>query len=98
MSPEDEKREEAQGFAAQTPPGAALGGPGPDAPSANDPAGSGDPAPGERSPRSSPQTDPTNPLHQEATGKWVAAENTSERHVNEPGMTDKDRDQRAPTY
>ena len=46
------------------------------------------------SPRSSPQTDPTNPHAQEATGEWVTAEQTSERRADEPGLTERDREER----
>lgn len=46
--------------------------------------------------RSSPQTDPTNPYHQEASGEWAGAEQASERRQDEPGRTDEDRDERAP--
>jgi len=45
-------------------------------------------------PRSSPQTDPTNPTHQEAAGEWTAAERASERRKDEPGLTEGDRDER----
>jgi hypothetical protein len=44
--------------------------------------------------RPSPQTDPTNPSRQESTGEWTAAEHTSERSQDEPGLTDEDRDDR----
>ena len=46
-------------------------------------------------PRSSPQTDPTNPYRQEAAGEWVPAEQQNERHQDEPGLTDLDREERA---
>jgi len=42
-------------------------------------------------PRPSPQTDPTNPFHQEAVGAWTANEQQAERHNDEPGLTDCDR-------
>jgi len=46
--------------------------------------------------RPSPQTDPTNPVNQESTGEWVAAENASENRENEPGLANRDRDERTP--
>jgi len=42
-------------------------------------------------PRSTPQTDPTNPYRQESVGVWVAAERTAVRRDDEPGLTDHDR-------
>jgi hypothetical protein len=47
--------------------------------------------------RPSPGTDPTNPFRQEATGTWVPAERAAERHVDEVGLTDRDRQERDPT-
>jgi hypothetical protein len=47
-------------------------------------------------PRPSPQTDPTNPYHQESVGEWVAAELATERKQDEPGLTDQDREEREP--
>jgi hypothetical protein len=49
-------------------------------------------------PRPSPQTDPTNPNNQEAAGYMVAAEQANERRVDEPGLTDANRDRRRSTY
>jgi hypothetical protein len=43
--------------------------------------------PPDERPKSSPDTDPTNPFHQEAVGEWVAAEHASERKIDEPGLT-----------
>lgn len=45
-------------------------------------------------PRSSPQTDPTNPWHQEAVGEWVPNEKASDSVKGEPGLTEQDRDER----
>jgi len=56
-------------------------------------AGGGDSGPG-----GSPQTDPTNPHHAEATGKWVANEEASPRRADEPGLTDEIREERQPGY
>ena len=50
----------------------------------------------EHTPRPSPQTDPTNPQRQEAAGEWVAAEQSNERRLSEPGLTDEDRVAREP--
>jgi hypothetical protein len=44
----------------------------------------------------SPETDPTNPFRQEATGELVPNERASERRVDEVGLTDEDRAQRSP--
>jgi len=41
-------------------------------------------------------TDPTNPCHQEAAGIWVPNEQATERRIDEPGLTDYDRDLRKP--
>ena len=41
-----------------------------------------------------PTTDPTNPHNQEATGDWVANSRSSDRRNNEPGLANKDRQQR----
>jgi hypothetical protein len=49
----------------------------------------------ESAPRPSPQTDPTNPHHQEAAGVFVPNEQANERRLDEPGLTDRDRDERA---
>lgn len=38
---------------------------------------------------SSPASDTTNPYRQESIGNWVASEHASERHNDEPGMTDR---------
>jgi len=48
-------------------------------------------------PRKTPETDPTNPLHQEALGILAPAEHAAERNVKEPGLDKKDRDRREPT-
>jgi hypothetical protein len=45
-------------------------------------------------PKSSPQTDPTNPFHQEAVGAWARSEVVSVWKVDEPGLTDRDRQER----
>lgn len=45
--------------------------------------------------RPSPGTDPTNPWRQEAAGLWLANEQANERRVDEPGLTDWDREARA---
>ena len=45
-------------------------------------------------PRPSPETDPTNPFHQEAAGVWLHNERANERRVDEVGLTDDDRDER----
>ena len=45
-------------------------------------------------PRPSPETDPTNPFHQEAVGVFVPNERANERRVDEVGLTDEDRDER----
>ncbi len=47
-------------------------------------------------PRPSPQTDPTNPWHQESVSEWVASERATERKQDEPGLTDRDREEREP--
>jgi hypothetical protein len=46
-------------------------------------------------PKTSPQTDPTNPCRQESVGIWERAEEASVRKVDEPGLMDRDRDLRA---
>jgi hypothetical protein len=46
-------------------------------------------------PLSSPQTDPTNPYHEEAAGVWTRAEEVSVWKVDEPGLTDRDRKERS---
>jgi hypothetical protein len=46
--------------------------------------------------RPSPATDPTNPCRQEATGTEVPNERATERSQDEPGLTDRDRDERDP--
>jgi hypothetical protein len=43
---------------------------------------------------SSPQTDPTNPYHQEAAGVWVANERAADWRVTEPGLTEAERSRR----
>jgi len=55
-----------------------------------------DPKPTTEPERSSPETDPTNPRRQEGTGKEVANERSTERAQDEPGLTDRDRDERDP--
>ena len=45
-------------------------------------------------PMTSPQTDPTNPYHEEAAGVWARAEVVSVWKVDEPGLTDLDRARR----
>ena len=55
----------------------------------------GDPA-RDTEPRPAPETDPTNPLHQEAVGIFAAAERRNEDRVAEPGLTDEDRVHRSP--
>jgi hypothetical protein len=47
--------------------------------------------------RPSPGTDPTNPYRQESAGVWLSAERQAERHVDEVGLTDRDRVEREPT-
>jgi hypothetical protein len=42
----------------------------------------------------SPGSDPTNPHNQEAAGDWVANEQASDRRNSEPGITDRERQQR----
>ena len=42
----------------------------------------------------SPATDPTNPWHQEAAGIFAANEEANERRIDEPGLTNRDRDER----
>jgi len=49
-------------------------------------------APDEAKP--SPGTDPTNPSRQESAGEWTSHEKTSQRHSDEPGITDEERDRR----
>lgn len=49
-------------------------------------------------PRPSPGTDPTNPYRQESAGVNTASERANQRRVDEPGLTDQDRDRREPTY
>ncbi len=49
-----------------------------------------------RSKNSSPSTDPTNPCSQEATGVFLPNEAANERRLSEPGLTDLDRELRAP--
>jgi hypothetical protein len=41
-----------------------------------------------------PTTDPTNPHNQEETGHWVASSRASDRRNNEPGLANRDRQQR----
>jgi hypothetical protein len=45
-------------------------------------------------PRPSPTTDPTNPHRDETVGEFVAAARANERRVAEPGLTDRDREER----
>jgi len=47
-------------------------------------------------PRKTPETDPTNPYHQEALGIFVPAAQTAERKINQPGLQKKDRDSPEP--
>ncbi len=47
-------------------------------------------------PKTAPQTDPTNPYHEEAVGEWARAEEVSVWKVDEPGLTDRDRQERGP--
>jgi hypothetical protein len=46
-------------------------------------------------PRSAPQTDPTNPYHEESVGNWTRAEEVSVWKVDEPGLVDRDRQERS---
>jgi hypothetical protein len=39
----------------------------------------------------SPQTDPTNPYHQETAGEMILAERASERRERGPGLTERER-------
>jgi hypothetical protein len=41
-----------------------------------------------------PRTDPTNPYRQESTGVWQRAEEVAVIREDEPGLTDRDRQQR----
>jgi hypothetical protein len=45
--------------------------------------------------RPAPRTDPTNPYAQESVGMNEAARWANERAVDEPGRTERDRDERA---
>jgi len=54
--------------------------------------------PQETTERPSPDTDPTNPFHQEASGEWVPAEQAAERHSDEVGLTERDRQERDPGW
>jgi hypothetical protein len=45
-------------------------------------------------PPSAPTSDPTNPHNQEAAGDWVANSRASDRRNNEPGLANRDRQQR----
>jgi hypothetical protein len=45
--------------------------------------------------RPAPRTDPTNPYAQESVGLNEAARWANERSVDEPGLTERDRDERA---
>lgn len=47
--------------------------------------------------RFSPGTDPTNRYRQEAVGVFVPNEQSNERRQDEPGLTDRDRQQRDAT-
>jgi hypothetical protein len=53
-------------------------------------------APATSSPRSAPGTDPTNPYRRESVGEFVPAERINESRMDEPGLTDADREARAP--
>ena len=67
----------------------------------HEPAGEGPTSgdqPADTAPRSTPQTDPTNPVTQESTGQWAESERAAERRKDEPGLTDPDRERRNPTY
>ena len=50
--------------------------------------------PQEAQPVHSPGTDPTNPVTQESVGDWTASQGASERRNNEPGLTEKERQNR----
>ena len=45
--------------------------------------------------RPAPRSDPTNLYDQEAVGGFEAARWSNQRHMDEPGVTDRDRHQRA---
>ena len=45
-------------------------------------------------PRLPPGTDPTNPDRDEMVGEYVAAARANERRIAEPGLTDRDREER----
>jgi hypothetical protein len=47
-----------------------------------------------QAPHAAPQTDPTNPHRQESVGEWARAEEENERRQAEPGLTDRDRQER----
>ncbi len=51
----------------------------------------------ESGPHAAPQTDPTNPYHQEAVGVWTRAEEENERRSGEPGLTPQDHEERNQT-
>jgi hypothetical protein len=51
----------------------------------------------EGGPHAAPQTDPTNPFHQEAVGEWTRAEEENERRHGEPGLTLRDHEERNQT-
>ncbi len=42
--------------------------------------------------RPSPQSDPTNPMRQEAVGHWVAAERNADKGEDEEDRTKRNRD------
>ena len=45
-------------------------------------------------PKAAPQTDPTNTNRQESAAEWECAEEENGRRLDEPGLTDKDRQHR----
>jgi len=45
--------------------------------------------------RPAPRSDPTNPYDQETVGGFEAARWANQRHMDEPGLTERDRDERA---
>jgi hypothetical protein len=45
-------------------------------------------------PRRAPETDPTNPYHEEAAGIFLPGDRAVGRSPDEPGLTDEDRDRR----
>ena len=45
--------------------------------------------------RPAPRSDPTNPYDQETVGGFEAARWSNQRHMDEPGLTERDRNERA---